>query len=157
MLVFQERSSNMDCLYDDDIHFDTDERRLRERPTLNMVVRKIREQVILHIIVIFSVCVCVTSCSIWLLKHVTSFNCFIWFRSLKNFWPLICYGGEVLLELWSLKDTSGREMIRYLIPAGNMPSQYIHISYYIKGRKGFLNKRNRKFAISALSSDLRRI
>ncbi|KAF7805099.1 ATP-dependent DNA helicase Q-like SIM [Senna tora] len=37
------RSSDMDCLYDD-IHFDTEERRLREKPSLKMVVRKIREQ-----------------------------------------------------------------------------------------------------------------
>ena len=53
MLNFQGRSCHRDSSYDDDAYFDPEERTPRERPSLKMFVRIIREQVTLYIIDLF--------------------------------------------------------------------------------------------------------
>ena len=71
MLICQACSYSMDCSYDGDIHFDSKDRRDGERSSLKNIVGKIREQVNLHIIVIFHhVLLCYTGCSMLLLIHV---------------------------------------------------------------------------------------
>lgn len=51
MLICQARNCSMDSSYNDDIHFDSKDRRLGERPSLMTLVRNIREQVNLRIII----------------------------------------------------------------------------------------------------------
>jgi hypothetical protein len=51
MLIFQARRYPVDSSYNDDIHFDSKDRRLGERPSLMTLVRNIREQVNLHTII----------------------------------------------------------------------------------------------------------
>lgn len=51
MLFFQARSYSVDSSYNDDIHFNSKDRRLGERPSLTTLVRSIREQVNLCIII----------------------------------------------------------------------------------------------------------